>query len=399
MSDTSDLMDITDFYMNDMEKKFQMVTNLADVPNSENTELPIIHLIWIGQIDMSKVTEVPYDSFTTYPPMVFVNSMGGLAKFEAIIYYWVDYELTDYTPLQKFFDDYPNKNVKIYLKNVRDLEKFSFINSTEVPIYEYLLDKKLFNYAKELLSLMCLYEYGGYFFDTTTELDFFKKIDKGEGNSTLHPLHRENIHDRLYSKICPVFIGFRYDDAASVFETYNGQSNVLLDVFFYYSPMRDKIIRLLIMNMINNYALFLKEGIGQNILFPISRPLTFSQFLSLPYIVEYTDDPEFNNYLMLLTYMSAYGINNSGPICNFYRRPDGFSLGSILVRHLRCFLVNLYFNQKPQETEDRFFDNFMILTSRFAEPKISITHMQDQLYLIKTFGMSGWKKNMGGLYY
>lgn len=376
-------------YNKNYKKLTTEISNLEGISNIDTETLPIFHQVWIGPLEGNLLAAT----------LFLTDLLEQSDQIEANVYYWVDPQLTDFEQLNDYFKtvlaknrDKPTSNIQFKIISIRKLKKFRYIDSPDNDIYNHYVRKKAYNYLKEIICLMCLYEFGGYFFDTTCTLS--TDGDK----SKLY---------RLYWKTEPIFAG-------------TGR-NWLFDVFFYYAPPHNKIICLILLMMINTFAIYvhgdnndhkiITDDTGSRVYYDYEGheyKLTFAQFMEKPYLIEYVKDRKLNEYLMRLTYMINF--------CNFCTPADTDDPPEeqyIFTRPLRCFLRSLVMNENPET--NRFFDNFKILgtTSRQRlkqeDLKFDIPNEQEEIYkriytfengmyLHKYFGLSTWKNNPEMLY-
>lgn len=118
--------------------------------STENSE--IIHLIWIGET-------------LTSPALMFLKGVSKIKNFRCRIIFWIDFDIfkDDIDEIRKYHTSFVNVDVK----DIHSLEGFQMISENIYPLF---LREKAYNYLKEIISLMALSEYSGYYFDTTTVL-------------------------------------------------------------------------------------------------------------------------------------------------------------------------------------------------------------------------------------
>lgn len=284
-------------------------TNPTDFSNPEE-----IHLVWIG-------------TYLTENSLMMIESIEQCKNLNVKVNLWID---TDFYPEMKAQPVYP----WLYIRDIKSLNYFYLVRE---HIYPLFMKEKVYNYLKEIFSLMVLTEHGGYYFDTTTILTV--------ESDTIVSLPSHNKFVAPYYKKCTCC-----DD------------NIGFDVYFYYSPKNYSLTKEMLFFMVNMFHLkFFYRRDSESELHKIS----FEKFIDTY--------PELFN-CKIRDDLSILGV--------IKRKIKAFLRETVLLSHL--YMYHSYIDVSN--------DRLDILNAR----EVSETHkynISDTIEASKFFGRTEWESN------
>lgn len=319
------------------------------------------------------------------------NSFEGMSTENIRMHYWIDDTKISPEEQEKIHLSY--RRGRIQVRSIRDLACFQYIDTE--AIYERLFREKKFNYIKELVSLMIIYEHGGYFVDTTTH------ITSEVARSSLRNYNKFIVmHNTYANKEYTRYLGRRRRPLLFQRRSWN----VSFDLWFYYSPQGFWLTRLLLVNLVNSFKLYYELGFKSYS--GISKWKEFQK--AIPKLVQYFpnrvldsipssdfdmgigDLRALNMEMMKLTYL---------PIISFCGEKTLFSFRHIvlILSHLDCFLVSLikYINYATEECFiwlDRVYMGLFSAVGSIFDPATTYIRLLGGVKVNKETGMSGWKE-------
>ena len=304
-----------------------------------------LHLVWIGNPMASKNNSA----------LLFFDSLRLFDGFNLEINYWTDDEsVNEGDLLRKIGYDRASKGL-IRVNRIRDAEmamradpSVGHAFETYKSLYDLLAKRGKYNYIKEILSLAILYLYGGYYIDTTT---LIVPSDAGRTSELVLP--------DFDAVLLPQISANNYD----------------YDVFFYYAPRFHKLVKLMLIYMLNLYDLVLLEG----------TDLDFEDYDEFKSLVKlrFDENDDINGRCTYSLYNLAQGE------CKYQGRNVIFET-SLITAHVRCLLRDL--EAMGLNVTDRInsVDTHSLREGPCNRPSVRCYRIDDATLFIKHFALSGW---------
>lgn len=299
-----------------------------------------------------------------------------------------------------------NGSVRLIIRDIRTLSVFKLLSELKIggerkiSLYDSLYQKGSYNYIKELFTFAILYKYGGYYFDTTFELD----------NRYRPYIHSTAVNQKLNEKEI-ISIMPEYKSLVLGTDRYKTP-----DVYYAYSPQYNALAKITSINaIIVFYVLgvltWLKhkyESESEKVFSGLASDLlSFDQYMELvnDNKLSYSNNEDLNSILHILTYRFVQGkcfiIGNSINekfrirLGETIRVVNGRELNSYallaLTFHVRSFLPSVLV------TLDKVYGKDVGVSE--AVPSFNgISHTAGYFSFVKITGMTKWQEKQGPIF-